>query len=388
MKVVHLCLASFYPDNYSYQENMLPRFHKELGYDVEVIASTQSFDEYGRTCFLSNVGTYQNEYDIKVTRLAYKSDNFIWKKLKRYIGTYDAIEKAIPDILFIHGGQFLDMDQVVKYLKIHKDVTVYVDNHADFFNSALNWVSKYILHKMIWRYTEHSIEPYVKKFYGVLPARVDFLKETYGLPTEKCELLVMGADDELVEKARSNKSRDLIRKKYGIVQGDFLVMTGGKINQNRPETLNLMKAVHDSPIPSIKLIVFGVVSDELNDEFQILLKSEKIQFAGWLDLKNTYEYMAAADLIVFPGLHSVMWEQAVGIGIPCAFKRIKGFEHVDLGGNVVFIDDTSPRGLQRTIENIAANPDKYHKMKLKALEQGMKVFSYKNIAKRSIEIDT
>ena len=50
MKIVHLCLASFYPDNYSYQENLLPKFHKELGYDVEVIASTQSFDEYGKVC--------------------------------------------------------------------------------------------------------------------------------------------------------------------------------------------------------------------------------------------------------------------------------------------------------------------------------------------------
>ena len=92
MKIVHLCLASFFPDNYSYQENLLPKFHKELGYDVEVIASTQSFDEHGKVCYLSNVGTYRNEYDIKVTRLPYKTDNKIWKKLKRYQGCYEAIE--------------------------------------------------------------------------------------------------------------------------------------------------------------------------------------------------------------------------------------------------------------------------------------------------------
>ena len=69
MKIVHLCLASFFPDNYSYQENLLPKFHKELGYDVEVIASTQSFDEHGKVCYLSNVGTYRNEYDIKVKQI-------------------------------------------------------------------------------------------------------------------------------------------------------------------------------------------------------------------------------------------------------------------------------------------------------------------------------
>ena len=91
MKVVHLCLGSFYPDNYSYQENLLPKFHKELGHCVEVIASTQSFDENGKVCFLKNIGTYQNEYDIKVTRLPYKSGAKIWKKLKRYQGCYETL---------------------------------------------------------------------------------------------------------------------------------------------------------------------------------------------------------------------------------------------------------------------------------------------------------
>ena len=167
MKIVHLCLCSFFPDNYSYQENMLPKYHKKLGYDVEVIASTRSFDEQGKPCYLDNVGTYQNEYGIKVTRLPYKSNSTIWKRLKRYIGVFDAISKADPDILFIHGGQFLDIDQVVKFLKDHKDVTVFVDNHADFSNSATNWFSKNILHKIVWKHTEHKIEPYTKKFYGV-----------------------------------------------------------------------------------------------------------------------------------------------------------------------------------------------------------------------------
>ena len=161
-------------------------------------------------------------------------------------------------------------------------------------------------------------------------------------------------------------------------------MTGGKINQNRPETLNLMKAVLDSKIPSIKLIVFGVVSDELNDQFQTLLKSEKIQFAGWLDSKVTYEYMAAADLIVFPGLHSVMWEQAVGLGLPCVFRKLDGFQHVDLGGNAVFVSDPTPSELTRTIKGIVNDPDQYQQMKTIALKRGMKEFSYKEIAAKCL----
>ena len=385
MKVVHLCLGSFYPDNYSYQENLLPKFHKELGYDVEVIASTQSFDEHGKTCYLDNTGTYRNEYDIQVTRLPYKSEKKIWKKMKRYQGTYTAIEKASPDILFIHGGQFLDIDQVVKYLKKHSGVTVYVDNHADFSNSATNWISKNVLHKIFWKHTEHQIEPYTKKFYGVLPVRVDFLKDIYGLPAEKCELLVMGADDELVEKAKNSGARAQIRAKYGIKEDDFLVMTAGKIDQWKTQTLLLMQAVQNIQNDRVRLIVYGSVTQELMDQVKALADGTIVQYIGWVLSKDSYDYFEAADLVIFPGRHSVMWEQVTGQGKPMLVKDWPGTHHVDLGGNVRFLTQDSVEEIQGEIERLLENPDEYEKMKAVAEEKGMQVFSYKEIAKRAIE---
>ena len=384
MKVVHICLASFFPDNYSYQENLLPKFHKELGYDVEVIASTQSFDEHGKVCYLSNTGTYRNEYNIKVTRLSYKTDNKIWRKLKRYNGCYEAIEKSNPDILFIHGGQFLDIDQVVKYVKNHPKVTVYVDNHADFSNSATNWVSKNILHKIIWRHCERMIEPYTKKFYGVLPIRVEFLKEIYGLPDRKCELLVMGADDEKVKEAAQPEIRRSIREKYGILEDDFLVMTGGKIDKWKTQTLLLMEAVQNINRENVKLIVFGSVTQELQEQVQQLAEGKKVQYIGWVQSKDSYKYYGAADLVVFPGRHSVFWEQVTGQGIPMIVKDWPGTHHVDLGGNVKFLKEDSAKEIQGEIEHLLENPDEYKRMKQVAMEKGMQVFSYKNIAKRAL----
>ena len=86
------------------------------------------------------------------------------------------------------------------------------------------------MHKIIWRKFAHLIEPYTTKFYGVLPARVDFLKNVYKLPEEKVELLVMGADDEKVKEAKNPNVKKEIRKKYNIKPGDFLIVTGGKID--------------------------------------------------------------------------------------------------------------------------------------------------------------
>ncbi len=385
MKIVHLCLCSFFPDNYSYQENMLPKYHKKLGYDVEVIASTRSFDEQGKACYLDNVGTYQNEYGIKVTRLPYKSNSKIWKRLKRYIGVFDAISKADPDILFIHGGQFLDIDQVIKFLKDHKDVTVFVDNHADFSNSATNWFSKNILHKIVWKHTEHKIEPYTKKFYGVLPVRVDFLKDIYGLPADKCELLVMGADDELVERAKSSGARDRIRKQYGIGDSDFLIVTGGKIDQWKTQTLLLMQAVQNINNPSVRLIVFGSVTDELKEQVKNLSDSVKVQYIGWISSEDTYDYFEASDLVVFPGRHSVMWEQVTGQGKPMIVKDWPGTHHVDLGGNVLFLTEDSVGEIQEKIESLLSEPSKLEEMTKIAQEKGMQIFSYADISKRAIE---
>lgn len=384
MKIVHLCLGSFFPDNYSYQENMLPKFHKQLGYNVEVIASLQSFDDCGKVCFLEKACVYQNEYDIKVTRLDYKKPGKVYHKLKRYVGVYDALNQAAPDILFIHGCQFLDIDIVSRFLKRNPQIVTYVDNHADFSNSATNWLSKNVLHKIIWRHSAHLIEPYTKKFYGVLPARVDFLKNIYKLPSEKCELLVMGADDEKVLEASSPEVKKQIRSQYRIQDDDFLIMTGGKIDPWKTQTLLLMEAVARIKNPKVKLIVFGSVTPDLKEKVESRCVKGKVQYIGWIQSQESYKYFASADLVVFPGRHSVFWEQVAAQGIPMLCKYWDGTTHVDVGGNVRFLTQDSADEIYDEIMRLHENPSDYNDMKKAAQENGMKSFSYRDIAKRCL----
>lgn len=384
MKIVHLCLACFFPDGYSYQENMLPKYHNKLGHDVTVIASLQTFDSNGKVCFLDDPSEYINENNLPVIRLAYKQPLKVYRKLKRFVGTYEAIEKARPDILFIHGCQFMDMNVVVKYLKKHPNVTVYVDNHADFSNSAKNWMSFTFLHKILWKHCAKIINPYTKKFYGVLPARVDFLKNVYNLPPEKIELLVMGADDDRVEAALEPEVRSEIRKKYGIAEDDFLIITGGKIDNFKKQILYLMEAVNKLQDKKVKLIVFGSVIPELKENVEGLV-SPYTQYIGWVQSDQTDKYYAASDLVVFPGRHSVFWEQVAGLGKPMLCKAWDGTRHVDLGGNVIFLEKDSVEEIYGIIKSLTEDKDTYQTMKTVAEQEGKKVFSYSDIAKRSIE---
>lgn len=384
MRITHLCLGCFFPDGYSYQENMLPKYHKKLGHDVSVVASLQTFDKNGNVSYMDKASEYRNEYDIPVQRLDYKAPLKVYRKLKRFIGTYEAIERTNPDILFIHGCQFMDMDVVVKYLKKHPNVTVYVDNHADFSNSATNWVSFTFLHKILWKHCAHIIYPYTKKFYGVLPARVDFLKNVYGLPADKVELLVMGADDEKVAAALKPEVRKEIREKYGIADDDFLIITGGKIDNFKKQIMYLMEAVNELQNEKVKLIVFGSVIPELKEKVEGLV-SPYTQYIGWVQSDQTDKYYAASDLVVFPGRHSVFWEQVAGLGKPMLCKAWDGTKHVDLGGNVIFLEKDSVEEIYGILKKLIEDTEAYQRMKTHAIEEGMKVFSYSDIAKRSIE---
>lgn len=380
MKIVHICLCGPMTDGFNYQENVITKYHRLLGHKVTIVASQWIWGSDGKLQKIEKTD-YFNEDGVKVIRLPIKYGN-INSRLKTYPGLYRAIEKEQPDILFVHDCQFLDICLLARYAKQHKYIRIYVDNHVDWSNGAHGFLSRNILHKCIWRYCIKQIEPYVTKFYGVLPARVDFLKEMYGLPTSKCKLLVMGADDELVERA--TLASDSTRSKYGIKKDDFLVVTGGKINQYRPETLDLMSAIVKINNDKIKLLVFGSIDEILKPQFDMLCKNNRIKFVGWQNAESTYCLMKAASLVVFPGLHSVMWEQAVALGVPCVFRDLAGFHHVDLGGNAIFLKDVTRESLKKTIEKLYLNSEKYEKMKKVADVEGMKYFSYKDISKRSI----
>ena len=383
MKVTHLCLACFFPDGYSYQENLLPKFHKRLGYEVEVIASLLTFGPHGERAYMEHPDTYINENGIKVVRLDYRLNNKLSKKLQLFKGLYEALEDSSPDILFIHGCQFLDIKQVVKYLKNHPGIKVYVDNHADYSNSATNPISKYLLHRIIWRHCAQSIEPFVKRFWGVLPARVDFLIENYRLPENKCSLLVMGADDDEVKRALAPGNRDHVRYELGAGSEDQLIVTGGKIDSSKKQTLLLMDAMMLLP-SNVKLLIFGPVSKDVLDEFNEKLNScNRIIWKSWANISDSYDYFSAADLVCFPGRHSVYWEQAAGMGKPLLVKDWPGTRHICVCGNALFIEEDSVLEIERQIRLVIGNDNKLSKIR-EAAKKAADSFKYSEIARESI----
>lgn len=211
---------------------------------------------------------------------------------------------------------------------------------------------------------------------------LSFFKNIYHTPPEKTELLQLGIDDTQVDFSQKEVIRKVIRKELKLSDNDFVIITGGKIDR-RKNIHHLIKVVNEIKNDNIKLIVFGTPTPDMKDEIRNLLDSPAIRYLGWVPSEKVYNYFFAGDLAFFPGTHSVLWEQAVGIGLPCIFKKWEGIQHIDIGGNCLFINSNDE--IKDNILALYQNKSQLALMKQIAMEKGVNQFSYYEIAKKAIE---
>ena len=385
MRILHCCLAAFYIDNYGYQENILPKMHKLQGHEVAILASTETYLENSVLGYVQP-GSYYTADDIHITRVPYVRwlPGFLSRKLRIYEDINANVKKFNPDIIFLHDCQFISIIKIAAYAQKNKSIRIYIDGHTDFINSAKTWISKNILHKIIYKWCAKKIEPYTTKFYGTLPLRVDFFREVYGVPKEKTDLLRLGVDDTIINLSMRNETRKKIRMELNLTENDFVFVTGGKLDRRKNIHL-LMRAIGELNIWNMKLVVFGTPNIEMKNEIDELAKSSTIRYLGWIPSQKTYDYFLAADVGFFPGTHSVLWEQAIGLGLPCVFKKWEGIQHVDLNGNCLFIDSSEMDEIKECILRLYNDSRLVEAMRKVALSRGISEFSYYEIAKKAIE---
>lgn len=382
MRVVHLCLGAFFIDGYSYQENLLPKYHVKQGHDVTVIASLETFDKEGRRTVLPSPSSYRDKNGFDVIRLAYKKP-YRWNRLFRhFVGLQNAIESVAPDIIFIHGACFGDTPIIRRYIKKHPSTKLFVDSHADWINSAKNWLSLNILHPIIWRHYSKVIEPYMIKCFGVTPMRCRFLKEMYHVNPEIIEYLPLGVDDEMIPKDKDSV-RNNIRNELGVDKTNFLILTGGKIDKLK-NTHVLLNAFEKLNNPHVHIVICGVLTPEMEYLKEKIDANHNIHYLGWCNAEKVIDCMIASDLACFPGTHSTLWEQTVGAGLPAIFKRWPEMEHVNINGNCKFVRGEDDDELMTIIDSLLFT-EEYRKMQELSTEASHS-FLYSEISKKAISI--
>lgn len=384
MKIVHLCLCGLFGEEYAYQDNLITKYHKKMGHEVTIIAPTMSK-------FTSNGGVIHAPVGVKIldngcklvrVRAKYKSEIF-----NSHFHLFEDITTIIldekPDLIFAHNLSTFNYLCLLNVKKYKPDVKIVFDNHMDEYNSNQNILSRF-LNGVVFRYfVVKRLLHLSNHFYGVTPSRCTFLKEVLGVPKSKISYLPMGADDEKMYMNQKKVLREDIRKQYNIADDDFLIVTGGKIDKVKHIDL-LAKAVSEINNPKVKILLFGSIVDELKPTIDSIL-SERVIYIGWINSDAVYKYFYAADLVMFPGLHSAMWEQAVASRCPIAVTQLRGFEHVNFNDNCLFMNSTGVEYYKKNVENIVNDKSRYKQLKKKADCDGAKQFLYSYIAQKVIE---
>ena len=381
-KIVHLCLLATVSDGFSYQDNLLPKYHRLLGLETTVITSHR-IRVQGGSFSRDERDKYINEDGVKIVRLKSIRDSFVGGRLRRFPGLIQTLENESPDILFIHDCQFLDLNKVVRYIRGNPSIRVYMDSHTDSSNSGKNVPSR-LLHRLVWRHLYKNVEPFLSKVWCTLPARYDFYKTVYDAMPEKLDILVMGADDAEVLRANKPMVRRSVRERFGFELNDFVVVTGGKIDYGKCQVIDLMDAI-SALDENVKLLIFGPVSSELKNDVDSRLIKGRIAYVPWANSHEAYDFFSSADAVCFPGGHSVYWEQAVALSKPLIVKRRVGFEHVNTDNNVVFYMEDSAESIKQAIMEVINDYNESRSLWGNAALASGK-FLYSDIAKKSIEL--
>lgn len=384
MKIVHICLCGLFGEKYAYQDNLLTKYHKKMGLDVTIIAPTMAK-------FTSNGGVVNEPAGIKILddgcKLIRVETLLKSPKFNAHIHLYKNICQLVlaenPQFIFVHNVSCFNYLSLLKIKRKLPHVKIVFDNHMDEYNSNQNVLSRF-LNGFVFRYfVVRRLLSLSDIFYGVTPSRCTFLHNVFGVPKHKVHLLPMGADDEKIHLEERERIRKSVRERYHVHDDDFLIVTGGKIDKVKNIHL-LVKAVSQIHNPHVKILFFGSIIDELKPYIDSLL-SDRIIYIGWINSDTVYDYFFAADLVMFPGLHSAMWEQAVAARTPLAVTRLRGFDEVDFNGNCLFMDGKGADYYQSVIENLLSNSSRYFEMKKNAADDGANQFLYSHIASQVID---
>ena len=328
LKIMHIAPNAPYNAGWSYQENLLPKYQAALGHDVMLVVTNLEH------CKGQKVETQcSDEITSDGFRVVRKQKKRVNIPLLKYVVTtidvYDLLLQEQPDFIFYHGLVSGTIFQVCKYKRlVNRNCIIVQDNHQDFNIGYTTNNIKGLILSCVFSVVFALTKKYITKVYGVTPWRVEYAQKFFGVPADMTEVLIMGADDEKIDFAHREEIRTSIRNQYGIADNDFLIVTGAKIDARKKIHL-LMEAVNQ--MEGVKLLVFGNVLDDIKREFEKQL-SDKVQWVGFIPSDDAYNYFFAADLVVFPGQHSVLWEQACACKVPCVFARWTGMNHVDNGG--------------------------------------------------------
>ena len=391
MKILMLC--DFYNESLEYQENLLVKYYVKHGHQVTVVTSTfdSVFDYYNDRHDNSAPARTYEDRGAKIIKLRYRYN--LLNRLRAFTSIDGILEEEAPDLIFVHDIM-LNFPEAIAYVKRHSTCRMIMDYHADYSNSGRNALSLKLLHGVARKWFLDQARPYLSRIFPIVPAGATFLREVYKVPESEMEILPLGADTDLsVEIARRHEG-EALRRALGIPADHVMIFTGGKLAPSKRTEL-LIEAVNRLPHLALHLVVVGEASAAHQTYGQRLLSLAEgrpnIRFAGWLGRDDIYRHLDMADLAVFPASQSILWQQAIAMGLPLIVGNTghQDISYLNLHSNIIMLerDEIGIEKLAQAIESVACNPARMSEMSRGARRVAEEHLNWNRLIQRTLRFN-
>ncbi len=310
MRIVHICLSSFFIDGHLYQENELVIRHVADGHDVTVVASTETYDTAGRVTYVQP-GRYTGVEGATIIRLPYRWSALplLARKLRAHPGLVSILEGIEPDVIMFHGCAAWELRNVSRYVRRRPQVIFHIDTHADAGNSARGWFSREILHRRYYGKILKDAMSVSGPLLYVATSAMDFAAEVYGISRERMEFYPLGGS--IPSHDDYKRMRKLCRERLNLTDSDILIAQSGK--QGREKMLaQSLRAFSRVENPRLRFVIVGVLQEEIRQECETLISADsRVRFLGWQNASLLTELLCGADIYLQPGTQSATMQHSL-----------------------------------------------------------------------------
>lgn len=350
MRILIVTTGNEFTPSMLYKENYIIKAAQDHGDEIFVFANQYTYVK-GKT-ELAVAQEKIEGYTLK--RFKYRSygNKMLTSRVRRIDGLENEIVRLKPDLIFFNCGQVYNIKNLKLIKQALPDVKIVIDFSTKYLNSARNWFSKNIQHRLMYRSWLQEALPYVDKIFYISQESKVFAQEMYKIPDEIMEHNNLPGETIPVETKMAYKHE--VFAKLGMTKDTIMFMYSGKIYPEK-KVAHLVRAFVRTKVPNFRLIIIGVYNDDASrlTIAPLIASDKRIKFMNFVSGSELTKYVCAADLYIQPGSISQTCQTAVCCGTPLCFNDIPTHREI-YNGNGFFVD--SEEDIYNVFETIGKNP--------------------------------
>ena len=309
--------------------------------------------------------------------------------LKSYIKAGDYINKSNADIVVLehefglYGGQY--GDNIIKLLELIKKPLVITthtipDNPDEGYGKALR-----------------GIICFGEKIIAMMPESITKLKNKYGLPKKKTDLIAHGVPDIPFEPNEGHKKAKGLEGR--IILGNINLLSESKGLEYIIEALKEIKSKYNNILYLIIGQTHPVVLREFGEKYRNYLKekikeydlTDNVRFINkYLTLEELIEWLKVIDIYITPYLDpeqsaSGALAYAIGAGKVCVSTPYLYAKNVLGEGRGMLVPFRNPNAIADAVIDICKNPQKKMRIEQETYKIG-RLMTWNNIALQHLDL--